>query len=60
MGLGVVVYSGKLDLNISLRLAAHCSVVQAEEMVVYQTVQWIFINGASFMCCYKICIGRYG
>ena len=45
---GSGVYSGKLVLNISLRLPDYCSVFQAKVMAIYRTAQWILINGASF------------
>ena len=40
-GVGSGIYSGKLDLSISLRLPDYCSVFQAEMMAIYRPAQWI-------------------
>ena len=45
---GSGMYSGKLDLNISLRLPDFCSVFQADVMAIYGVAQWILVNGAPF------------
>ena len=47
---GSGVYSGKLDLNISLPLPDYCSLFQAEVMAIYRDAQSNLINGASFAC----------
>ena len=49
-GVGSGVYSGKLDLNISLRLPDYCSVFQAEVISIYRAVQWILVNRSPFTC----------
>ena len=46
---GSGVYSGRLDLNISLRLSDYCSVFQAVVMVIYQAAQWMLISCASLI-----------
>ena len=45
---GQRVYSGRLYVNISLRLPDYCSVFQAEVMTIYRATQWILINGVPF------------
>ena len=47
-GVGCLVYSGKLDLNIPFRLPHYCSAFQAKMMAIYRTAQWILVNGVSF------------
>ena len=45
---GSGVYSGNLDLNISLRPPNYCNVFQAEVKAICRGAQWILVNGASF------------
>ena len=49
-GVGSGICSGKLDLNISLRLPDYCSVFEAEVMAIYRTAQLILVNDAPFTC----------
>ena len=46
---GSGIYSGKLDLSISLWQPVYSSVFQAQVLAIYRAAQWILDNGAPFI-----------